>query len=106
MLDEFLLFATARYYAHNASRRLAHIVHYHDQEALRRARQRAERRVYEEKKKQQQRIQQLRPNRNSLSRGNGYSSKTLSSRRKPYHADSFRKHAQSTLSRGTSAKKH
>ncbi|KAI9915448.1 hypothetical protein PsorP6_007445 [Peronosclerospora sorghi] len=121
MLDEFSLFAAARDVpsidtlfsgfrldSHmestikysmriNESRRLAHIVHYHDQEALRRARQRAERRVYEEKEKQHQRIQQLQPNRNSLSRGNGYSSKTLTSRRKTYHADSSRKHAQKIL---------
>jgi hypothetical protein len=74
-------------------------VHYNDQEALLRARQRAERRVYEEKEKQQQRIQQLTPSRNPTSKGNAYSSKTMPARRKTYRADSFRKHAQRTLSR-------
>ncbi|GMF25477.1 unnamed protein product [Phytophthora lilii] len=78
----------------NASRSQAHIVHYNDQEALLRARQRAERRVYEEKEKQQQRIQQLTPSKNPTSKGNAYSSKTIPSRRKTYRADSFRKHAQ------------
>ncbi|KAG6611922.1 SLOB protein kinase [Phytophthora cinnamomi] len=88
----------------NASRSQAHIVHYNDQEALLRARQRAERRVYEEKEKQQQRIQQLTPSRNPASKGNAYSSKTIPSRRKTYRADSFRKHAQRTLSRPGSSK--
>ncbi|KAL4123958.1 hypothetical protein PRIC2_009802 [Phytophthora ramorum] len=82
----------------NASRSQAHIVHYNDQEALLRARQRAERRVYEEKEKQQQRIQQLTASKNPTSKGNPYSSKTMPSRRKTYRADSFRKHAQRTLS--------
>ncbi|RLN58362.1 hypothetical protein BBP00_00007040 [Phytophthora kernoviae] len=54
----------------NASRNQAHIVHYNDQEALLRARQRAERRVYEEKEKQQQRIQQLTASKNPTSKGN------------------------------------
>ncbi|KAL3665704.1 hypothetical protein V7S43_009137 [Phytophthora oleae] len=88
----------------NASRSQAHIVHYNDQEALLRARQRAERRVYEEKEKQQQRIQQLTPSRNPTSKGNSYSSKTIPSRRKTYRADSFRKHTQRTLSRPDSNK--
>ncbi|KAG7382334.1 hypothetical protein PHYPSEUDO_005012 [Phytophthora pseudosyringae] len=88
----------------NASRTHAHIVHYNDQQALLRARQRAERRVYEEKEKQQQRIQQLTPSKNPTSKGNAYSSKTMPSRRKTYRADSFRKHAQRTLSRPDSSK--
>ncbi|KAL4094618.1 hypothetical protein PRIC1_010276 [Phytophthora ramorum] len=87
----------------NASRSHAHIVHYNDQEALLRARQRAERRVYEEKEKQQQRIQQLTASKNPTSKGNPYSSKTMPSRRKTYRADSFRKHAQRTLSRPDSS---
>ncbi|KAF1773448.1 Thioredoxin-like fold [Phytophthora cactorum] len=66
----------------NASRTQAHIVHYNDQQALLRARQRAERRVYEEKEKQQQRIQQLTPSKNPTSKGNPYSSKTIPTRRK------------------------
>lgn len=88
----------------NASRSQAHIVHYNDQEALLRARQRAERRVYEEKEKQQQRIQQLTHSKNPTSKGNAYSSKTIPSRRKTYRADSFRKHAQRTLARPDSTK--
>lgn len=88
----------------NASRSQAHIVHYNDQEALLRARQRAERRVYEEKEKQQQRIQQLTPSKNPTSKGNAYSSKTIPSRRKTYRADSFRKHAQRALARPGSSK--
>ncbi|KAG3085741.1 hypothetical protein PI124_g18387 [Phytophthora idaei] len=82
----------------NASRTQAHIVHYNDQQALLRTRQRAERRVYEEKEKQQQRIQQLTPSKNPTSKGNPYSSKTIPTRRKTYRADSFRKHAQRALS--------
>ncbi|KAE9018307.1 hypothetical protein PR003_g13209 [Phytophthora rubi] len=88
----------------NASRSQAHIVHYNDQEALLRARQRAERRVYEEKEKQQQRIQQLTHSKNPTSKGNAYSSKTIPSRRKTYRADSFRKHTQRTLARPDSTK--
>uniref|UniRef100_M4B608 Protein kinase domain-containing protein n=1 Tax=Hyaloperonospora arabidopsidis (strain Emoy2) TaxID=559515 RepID=M4B608_HYAAE len=86
----------------NASRSQAHIVRYNDQEALLRARRRAERRVYEEKGKQQQRIQQLTPSKNPTSKGNAYSSKTMPSRRKAYRADSFRKRTQRTLSRSGS----
>ncbi|CAH0479433.1 unnamed protein product [Peronospora belbahrii] len=78
----------------NASRSHAHMVHYNDQVALQRARQRAERRVYEEKEKQHQRRQQLTPSKNPVSKGNAYSSKTMPSRRKTYRADSFRNHAQ------------
>ncbi|ETO60214.1 SLOB protein kinase [Phytophthora nicotianae P10297] len=88
----------------NASRTQAHIVHYNDQQALLRARQRAERRVYEEKEKQQQRIQQLTPSKNPTSKGNSYSSKTIPTRRKTYRADSFRKHAQRALSLPDSSK--
>ncbi|KAG7396333.1 hypothetical protein PHYBOEH_002468 [Phytophthora boehmeriae] len=80
----------------NASRSQAHIVHYNDQEALLRARQRAELRVYEEQEKQQQRIQQLTASKNPTSKGNSHSSKTMPSRRKTYRANSFRKHAQRT----------
>ncbi|KAI9981608.1 hypothetical protein PInf_009364 [Phytophthora infestans] len=88
----------------SASRTQAHIVHYNDQQALLRARQRAERRVYEEKEKQQQRIQQLTHSKNPTSKGNAYSSKTIPTRRKTYRADSFRKHAQRALSLPDSTK--
>ncbi|CAH0485712.1 unnamed protein product [Peronospora farinosa] len=88
----------------NASRSQAHIVHYNEQETLLRARQRAERRVYEEKEKQQQRCRQLTPSKNSTSKGIAYSSKTITSRRKTFRADSFRKHARRTLSRPDSDK--
>ena len=88
----------------NASRSQAHIVHYNEQEALLRARQRAERRVYQEKEKQQQRSQQLTPSKNPTSEGNAYSSKTILSRRKTYRADSFRQHTRRTLSRSGSDK--
>ncbi|CAI5746781.1 unnamed protein product [Peronospora destructor] len=88
----------------NASRSQAHIVHYNEQETLLRARQRAERRVYKEKEKQQQRSQQLIPSKDPTSKGNAYGSKTILSRRKAYRADSFRKHARRTLSRSGSDK--
>ncbi|RLN92335.1 hypothetical protein BBJ28_00004984 [Nothophytophthora sp. Chile5] len=84
----------------NASRNQAHLVHYNDQTALLRARQRAERRVYEEKEKQLQRIQQLTPSKNPSSKGNAYSSKTTPSRRQSYRSDSFRKR---TLARSNSS---
>lgn len=83
----------------NASRSQAHVVHHNEKEALIRARQRAERRVYEEKNKQLQRIQQ-----HAASRLQGPSSSGVGKpvRRKTYRADSFRSHAQRQLSRSSS----
>ena len=86
----------------NASRSQAHIVRYNDQEALSRTRQRAERRAYEEREKQRRRIQQLALGGNPTSKGIAYSSKNLSSRRKAYRADSFRKHTKRVLSQSGS----
>ncbi|CAI5739454.1 unnamed protein product [Hyaloperonospora brassicae] len=86
----------------NASRSQAHIVRYNDQEALSRTRQRAERRVYEERERQRRRIMQLALGGNPTSKGTARSSKTLSSRRKAYRADSFRKHTKHVLSQSGS----
>jgi serine/threonine protein kinase len=74
----------------NASRNQAYVVHFNEKEALQRARQRAERRVYEEKEKQQQRIQQLTTNKNQPAKNLNFNSKTTLTRRKSYRADSMR----------------
>lgn len=74
----------------NASRNQAYVVHFKEKEALQRARQRAERRVYEEREKQEQRIQQLTTNRNQPAKNPSFNSKTTLSRRRSYRADSAR----------------
>lgn len=74
----------------NASRNQAYVVHFKEKEALQRARQRAERRVYEEREKQEQRIQQLMPNSNRPAKNPSFNSKTTLSRRRSYRADSMR----------------
>lgn len=74
----------------NASRNQAYVVHFKEKEALQRARQRAERRVYEEREKQEQRIQQLTTNSNRPAKNPSFNSKTTLSRRRSYRADSMR----------------
>lgn len=88
----------------NASRNQAHLVHYNDMVALERARQRAERRVLEEKEKQQQRIQQLTESKNSLSKSSSFSSKTTPMRRQSYRAERFRAHSQRALGLSSSGR--
>lgn len=74
----------------NASRNQAYVVHFKEKEALQRARQRAERRVYEEREKQDQRIQRLTTNRSQPAKNLSFNSKTTLSRRRSYRADSVR----------------
>lgn len=88
----------------NASRSRAHLVHYNDMVALERARQRAERRVLEEKEKQQQRVQQLTESKNPLSKSSSFSSKTTPMRRQSYRADRFRAHSQRALGLSSSGR--
>ena len=88
----------------NYSRNQAHVLHYEDKQALVRARQRAERRVLEDKDKQQQRIRQF-----AAGGGAGKLKKSVSAtstsslattppsmRRKLYRADSVRALQRST----------
>lgn len=88
----------------NASRNDAYVVQFKEQEALQRARQRAERRVHEEREKQEQRIQRLTANRNQPAKDLSFNSKTTLGRRRSYRAESLRSglpHQQ--LSRSTSS---
>ncbi|CEG37145.1 uncharacterized protein PHALS_04596 [Plasmopara halstedii] len=71
----------------NASRTQAHLVHYKDQQTLLLARQRAERRVYEEKEKHQLRLQQLSHRKQLSSDNKDCNSKTIPPRRKSYRVD-------------------
>ncbi|TMW66832.1 hypothetical protein Poli38472_011948 [Pythium oligandrum] len=70
----------------NASRNHAYVVQYKEKEALIRARQRAERRVHDEREKNEKRAQQVAVARVQSSTQN----KAPSSRRKTYRANSFR----------------
>lgn len=81
----------------NASRSRAHLVHYNDMVALERARQRAERRVLEERDKQYLRAQQLTESKHPLSKSSSFSSKTTPGKRKSYRAGRFRPHSQRSL---------
>ncbi|GLE09599.1 hypothetical protein PINS_up021327 [Pythium insidiosum] len=77
----------------NASRNYAHVVQHRDKEALVRARQRAERRVLDEKEKQERRAQEIKASRAQLTRASSSSSnrsKSASSRRTSYRAHSFK----------------
>ncbi|KAL7683705.1 putative protein kinase [Plasmopara halstedii] len=78
----------------NASRTQAHLVHYKDQQTLLLARQRAERRVYEEKEKHQLRLQQLSHRKQLSSDNKDCNSKTIPPRRKSYRVDKSRTQAQ------------
>ncbi|TYZ66743.1 hypothetical protein PybrP1_004601 [[Pythium] brassicae (nom. inval.)] len=74
----------------NASRNEAYVVHFKEQEALQRARQRAERRVHDEREKQEQRIQRLAAARNQPAKDLSFNSKTTPGRRRSYRAESLR----------------
>lgn len=78
----------------NASRNQAYVVHFKEREALQRARQRAERRVHEEREKQEQRIQRLAASKHHARPHSAtdlrFNSKTTPGRRRSYRADSMR----------------
>ncbi|TDH66290.1 uncharacterized protein CCR75_006190 [Bremia lactucae] len=73
----------------NASRTQAHLVHFQDQQLLLRARQRAERRIYEEKEKQHQKRQHFTLQKALTSQGNACTRNTTLSRRKSYRNTRF-----------------
>ncbi|KAJ0399114.1 hypothetical protein ATCC90586_009365 [Pythium insidiosum] len=75
----------------NASRNYAHVVQHRDKEALIRARQRAERRVLDEKEKHERRALEVKASRAQLTRSASTSqSKTGPTRRTSYRAHSFK----------------
>lgn len=90
----------------NASRNQAYVVHYKEKEALQRARQRAERRVYDEREKQEQRIQQLTANTSQPAKDPSFNSKTTVTRRKSYRASASLPHRQLSRTSSSSSSSH